>query len=254
MIETIISRLSGTKFSFVRIEPTGTAGKWWIDVVTEAQPIPVPLQLASQGTLSVVAIVGLIFEYLKVVAPTSNVKEPQNAPGLVIIDEVDAHLHPVWQSSVVDLLRESFPNVQFICAAHSPLVVAGSLENEVSVLRRGRDDKFQMHNIYSDFVGWKAEDILRTIFDIEDQDPMFNRYAAMAPRRNELTLEAQTLERKQPLSEAESARLQHLLRDIHYIDKTHEMQQRRSEAEYLLVRAQQHEGKLRDSNQHSRDP
>ena len=43
-------------------------------------------------------------------------------PGVVLIDEVDAHLHPSWQSMVGEWFHRRFPNVQFIVATHSPLV------------------------------------------------------------------------------------------------------------------------------------
>jgi hypothetical protein len=239
LIETTITALSGSGFSFHRIEPTGSAGRFSIDVITEAQPDPVPLQLVSQGTLSVVAIVVLIYNYLRVIARANGISSPQQAPGLVIIDELDAHLHPAWQSSIVDLLRESFPNIQFVCAAHSPLVVAGSLENEVGVLRRGETGKFSMQNIASDFVGWKAEDILRRVFDVEDQNPTFHRYVAMAPRRDALMEEARQLSAGKNLPVLDEIRLQRLLRDIHYIDMAREMQKQQSQTEFFLARARQ---------------
>jgi hypothetical protein len=239
LIEETISSLSGTRFEFRTIESTGSTAQFRVDVVTEAQLDPVPLQVVSQGTLSVVAIVCLIYDYLRVVAQVNRIPRPQDAPGLVIIDEIDAHLHPMWQTSIVDLLRERFPNVQFIFAAHSPLVVAGSLANEVCVLRRDAGGKFEMQNIYTDFIGWRAEEILHKVFNVEDQDPTYNRYSAMAPRRGQLDEEAQKLLRKGTLSEEEAGTLQRLQRDIHYIDRAHAMQQRRSQEEYLRARALQ---------------
>ena len=44
--------------------------------------------------------------------------------GIVLIDEVDNHLHPKWQWNVVDALRDTFPNVQFIITTHAPIVIA----------------------------------------------------------------------------------------------------------------------------------
>lgn len=49
-------------------------------------------------------------------------------PGVILIDELDMHLHPKWQWKVVDALRETFPNVQFIAATHSPIIIS-SCEN-----------------------------------------------------------------------------------------------------------------------------
>ena len=48
------------------------------------------------------------------------------APGIVMIDELDVHLHPQWQWLVIDVLRSAFPNVQFIATTHSPLIIASA--------------------------------------------------------------------------------------------------------------------------------
>jgi predicted ATP-binding protein involved in virulence len=50
-------------------------------------------------------------------------------PGVVLIDEIDVHLHPEWQRSVVKELTNAFPKVQFICSSHSPQVF-GELPKE----------------------------------------------------------------------------------------------------------------------------
>ncbi|MEE9287462.1 MAG: AAA family ATPase [Gammaproteobacteria bacterium] len=55
--------------------------------------------------------------------------------GIVLIDEIEQHLHPTWQTQVVQRLRTTFPSVQFIITTHSPLVASsvGSLQTEVNV-------------------------------------------------------------------------------------------------------------------------
>ena len=55
-------------------------------------------------------------------------------PGVVLIDELDVHLHPKWQRSVVETLRKVFPRVQFIGTTHSPLVVGEVEGNAVHFL------------------------------------------------------------------------------------------------------------------------
>ena len=47
-----------------------------------------------------------------------------NAEGIVLIDEIDSNLHPKWQWRIIDALTETFPNVQFIAATHSPIIVS----------------------------------------------------------------------------------------------------------------------------------
>ena len=61
---------------------------------------------------------------------------PLDRYALVLIDEIDAHMHPSWQRSLVDTLKELFPNVQFIATTHSPLIVAGLEKSEIYTIRR----------------------------------------------------------------------------------------------------------------------
>jgi len=52
-------------------------------------------------------------------------------PGVVLIDELDVHLHPKWQRRVVETLRGTFPRLQFICTTHSPFIVQSLREDEL---------------------------------------------------------------------------------------------------------------------------
>ena len=58
----------------------------------------------------------------------SGLDDPLNTPGIVFIDEIDLHLHPVWQRKVLRQLNAIFPHVQFIVTTHSPNVVMGALD------------------------------------------------------------------------------------------------------------------------------
>lgn len=59
------------------------------------------------------------------------------AEGIVLIDEVDAHLHPRWKMQIVKRLRQTFPRVQFLVTSHEPLTLRGLNATEVAVMRRG---------------------------------------------------------------------------------------------------------------------
>lgn len=55
----------------------------------------------------------------------------RETPGVVLIDELDVHLHPKWQRTVVESLRNTFPALQFICTTHSPFIVQTARADEV---------------------------------------------------------------------------------------------------------------------------
>lgn len=74
--------------------------------------------------------------------------------GVVLIDEVEQHLHPRWQRNIMHLLTDSFPNVQFIATTHSPLVASSCRSIPVHRLASGE------HTIEHPF-GWLAEDVYR---------------------------------------------------------------------------------------------
>lgn len=58
------------------------------------------------------------------------------ARGIVLLDEIDVHLHPRWKMSIVGQLKNLFPNVQFITTSHDPLCLRGLYEGEIMVLER----------------------------------------------------------------------------------------------------------------------
>ena len=50
--------------------------------------------------------------------------EIKNIPGLLLIDEIENHLHPKWQKKILGIIRRTFPNLQIILTTHSPFVVS----------------------------------------------------------------------------------------------------------------------------------
>lgn len=62
----------------------------------------------------------------------------QVAEGIVLIDEIDAHLHPRWKMQIVERLRATFPRVQFLVTSHEPLTLRGLCQGEIAVMIRRR--------------------------------------------------------------------------------------------------------------------
>lgn len=78
----------------------------------------------SQGEKSLMALIGDIARRLAVMNPSLD--NPLDGDGIVLIDEVDMHLHPRWQRSLIEQLTKTFPKCQFVLTTHSPLVISDS--------------------------------------------------------------------------------------------------------------------------------
>lgn len=90
----------------------------------------------SDGFRSILAFAGDLIWRLIEAFPEST--SPLEEKGVVLIDELDIHLHPTWQRSIAGLLQQTFPGLQFIMATHSPLVAAGA-GSEAITYRFSRD-------------------------------------------------------------------------------------------------------------------
>ncbi len=69
----------------------------------------------------------------------SQVPSPKDASVLVLVDEIDAHLHPSWQRQLLRLLAKTFGGMQLIATTHSPLIVGNAQPASSSSSRPGRD-------------------------------------------------------------------------------------------------------------------
>lgn len=101
-------------------------------------------------------------------------------PGVVLIDEVDAHLHPEWQREIGFWLTEHFPKVQFIVTTHSPLVCQAASDRGIFVLNGEKESPYVAQvteSEYWDIVGGRADEILTS--------PAFGLYATRSERAQE---------------------------------------------------------------------
>jgi energy-coupling factor transporter ATP-binding protein EcfA2 len=81
---------------------------------------PTPLRDLSDGYRSMLALSIDLLRWLITAFPEAD--NPMHCPGVVLIDELDAHLHPEWQREIGHWLRDKFPEIQFIVATHSPFL------------------------------------------------------------------------------------------------------------------------------------
>lgn len=100
------------------------------DVFVETEDGRLPLDALSQGTVSVLGWVGVLVQRLH------EISTADGSAALVIIDEIDAHMHPEWQQAIISRLVDAFPKVQFIVSTHSPFLAVGRRADEIIRFRR----------------------------------------------------------------------------------------------------------------------
>ena len=88
----------------------------------------------SDGEKCTLAMIGDLARRMAIANPAS--EEPLYGAGIVLIDEIDLHLHPGWQRQVVTALQDTFPNCQFIVSTHSPQIVSHVEQERIWILER----------------------------------------------------------------------------------------------------------------------
>ena len=125
-----------------------------------------PLNVLSQGTQSTIQWVAhFLFGHAQYYDYPESLEEK---PAILIVDEIDAHLHPAWQRRIIPALTNNFLNLQIFCSTHSPLMLAGLSEGQVQLLNRDEDGKVTVSSNPWDMAGWSAEEILRSVLRVPD--------------------------------------------------------------------------------------
>ena len=129
-------------------------------------------------------------------------RNPLAEPAIVLIDEIDLHLHPKWQRTIMRYLSERFVNTQFIVTAHSPLVVQGAANANIVLLRREGDHVVIDNNPLSVW-GWRTDQILTSLFGLESSRSV--EIAELQKQRRKLLSKAKlTKADKEKLKKVES--------------------------------------------------
>ena len=102
-------------------------------------------------------------------------------PGIILIDEIDLHLHPSWQQRIVGDLQRTFPNIQFIVTTHSPQVVSSVPKESVRIIENGEIVPVDMQT-----QGVESQDILARVFGT-DPAPQNDRFAQMLDQYASMT-------------------------------------------------------------------
>jgi uncharacterized protein (TIGR02646 family) len=102
-------------------------------------------------------------------------RDMRHATGIVIVDELDAHLHPRWKMQIVSRLRRCFPGVQFIVTTHEPLCLRGVRAGELAVMRRV-DNTIRIESDVPAPDGLRVDQLLTS--------PLFGLYSTIDPQHD----------------------------------------------------------------------
>lgn len=112
------------------------------------------------------SIIYLLFSTIKEIEfrfKEQNLKA-ENFDGIILIDEIEIHLHPEWQERIIYILRETFPCAQFILTTHSPHVIQTAEPNQVMTLQLDENNNVSLRTDLQTskygFKGWTVEEIL----------------------------------------------------------------------------------------------
>lgn len=142
-----------------------------------------PVSLLSDGVRNVIALVADIAHRCARLNPQFGAEAARKTPGIVLIDEVDMHLHPSWQQVIIGSLREAFPLVQFIVTTHSPQVLSTVPAECLRILEQHEQESApKLPSLQTQ--GISSADVLSFVMGVDPQPQvkareLLNKYQAM---------------------------------------------------------------------------
>ena len=172
----------------VVLKPTGWSNLNWdpkANVLTAEHGTQghLPLFMLSDGVRTMLALVADVARRCANLNPHLSDKAPIETPGVLLVDEVDMHLHPRWQQQVLDLLQSAFPSLQIIVSTHSPHVLSTVDKSSIRVFRiDGEDARIETPLIQTR--GVESADVLASVMYVDpvpdlEEFEMLRRYRAL---------------------------------------------------------------------------
>jgi hypothetical protein len=166
-----ILNLDFAKRCFSILDPTvefETVAADTFEILVRTPQGSIPFEYLSSGFKASLAMLLGIARELEV----RNVAEQASEfDGVILVDELELHLHPAWQRQIVRILRQAFPRVQFVVTTHSPHVLQSARPNEIiSLTREGMGDTRVQTFSTGKFglQGWTLEEILEHVMGVTD--------------------------------------------------------------------------------------
>lgn len=159
-----------------------------------------PIFMLSDGVRTMLALVADVARRCASLNPHLSDQAPLETPGVLIIDEVDMHLHPRWQQQVLGLLQSAFPALQIIVSTHSPHVLSAVDKSSIRVFHIDRDDtRIETPRIQTR--GVESADVLASVMDVDpvpelEESTLLRRYRALIEDGQAETSEASDLRQR----------------------------------------------------------
>jgi len=123
------------------------------------------ITVSSDGARSIVGMAADIAMQMALANPEMGAEVLRLTPGIVIIDEIELHLHPGWQQKILGMYQKLFPKIQFIISTHSPQVLSTVKPECIRIL----SDDTNMVYVPEFSLGAESGQILRDIQHVEDR-------------------------------------------------------------------------------------
>lgn len=132
-----------------------------------------PFHELSDGYRNTLSLIADIAYRMAVLNPQFLGDVTKKTPGIVLIDEVDLHLHPIWQKRILKTLKNVFPLVQFIVTTHSPSIISSAKADELLIL-----DGDSCRNFEYEVYGKDSNSVLTEIMETSERpDEVANMFA-----------------------------------------------------------------------------
>lgn len=118
----------------------------------------------SDGYKNTLSMIGAIAYRMAVLNPILGEQVLEKTPGIVLIDEIDLHLHPQWQQTILSDLHAIFPNIQFIVSSHAPAVINSVSREQIRILDNG-----EIYLPVAQTYGRDANSILREVMKVSER-------------------------------------------------------------------------------------
>ncbi|MEM9455398.1 MAG: AAA family ATPase [Myxococcota bacterium] len=126
-----------------------------------------PLEALSEGFKS--TFVWIIDLLMRLSLHGVDLGQARRAAAIVLLDEIDLHLHPSWQRLILGTLRELFPNIQFIATTHSPLVAQALDLRDIIIMSTSGEGATICSSVYDSHSALSHGAILRELFGVRSR-------------------------------------------------------------------------------------